>query len=208
MQAENKIMDKKQAKERIIDAAIECFVKHGIKAVRMDDIASKLLMSKRTIYELFETKENLVRQALLKTRERQNANTNRMKEEANGDILNLMMNIFKTETQHLADVNPLFFADLAEYPSLVSMSNEDSAARRDRIRSLFDEGIKKGVFRKEVNYDLFIEAFSMQNTVIFKQELYLKYTMLEIFKSYSLSVFRGLLTEEAVKRFDQQFLTF
>lgn len=199
-------MDKEQVKKRIIDAAIDCFVKSGIKAVRMDDVASKLLISKRTIYEIFETKENLVREALLIARKQQDANMSQFEKDAGGDFLAAMINIFKAETEHIARVNPLFFADLAEYPSLVNLTKEDRLARRDRIRTLFDKGIQNGVFRKEVNYDLFLDAFSIQISAIFKQELYLKHSLLDIFRSYSLTVFRGLLTEDAVKRFDQQFL--
>lgn len=41
------------------------FVTQGVKAVRMDDIAQELSMSKRTLYELFGDKEELLYQSLL-----------------------------------------------------------------------------------------------------------------------------------------------
>jgi AcrR family transcriptional regulator len=40
------------------------FVEQGIKAVRMDDIAHELSVSKRTLYELFEDKEELIYQCI------------------------------------------------------------------------------------------------------------------------------------------------
>ncbi|WP_303669866.1 TetR/AcrR family transcriptional regulator, partial [uncultured Alistipes sp.] len=43
-------------KERIIDQAMQMFVAQGIKAVRMDDIARQLGVSKRTLYEEFGDK--------------------------------------------------------------------------------------------------------------------------------------------------------
>lgn len=47
-------------REMIIDTAAEMFAKQGIKAVRMDDIARTLGISKRTIYEIFADKEELL----------------------------------------------------------------------------------------------------------------------------------------------------
>ncbi len=51
-------------KENIIHHASKMFVEQGIKAVRMDDIAQELSVSKRTLYELFEDKEELIYQSL------------------------------------------------------------------------------------------------------------------------------------------------
>ena len=51
-------------KENIIHHASKMFVEQGIKAVRMDDIAQELSVSKRTLYELFHDKEELIYQSL------------------------------------------------------------------------------------------------------------------------------------------------
>lgn len=51
-------------RENIIHHASKMFVEQGIKAVRMDDIAQELSVSKRTLYELFHDKEELIYQSL------------------------------------------------------------------------------------------------------------------------------------------------
>ena len=51
-------------KENIIHYAAKMFVEQGIKAVRMDDIAQELSISKRTLYELFNDKEELIYQSI------------------------------------------------------------------------------------------------------------------------------------------------
>ena len=51
-------------RETIIQLAAEMFVGQGIKAVRMDDIARHIGVSKRTIYEQFGDKEELLYQCL------------------------------------------------------------------------------------------------------------------------------------------------
>lgn len=47
-------------RERIIEQAANMFTEQGIKSIRMDDIAKALGVSKRTLYELFEDKEELL----------------------------------------------------------------------------------------------------------------------------------------------------
>src|SRR5689334_12645565 len=47
-------------KERIRQKADELFMKYGIRSVSMDDIANALGMSKKTIYQYFVDKDELV----------------------------------------------------------------------------------------------------------------------------------------------------
>ena len=51
-------------KERIINCSIELFSRYGIKGVTMDAIASELGISKRTLYEQFSCKEQLLETCL------------------------------------------------------------------------------------------------------------------------------------------------
>ena len=44
----------------IIEQAAKMFAEQGIKSIRMDDIAKTLGVSKRTLYEMFEDKEELL----------------------------------------------------------------------------------------------------------------------------------------------------
>ena len=47
-------------RETIIEQAAKMFAEQGIKSIRMDDIARSLGVSKRTLYEMFEDKEELL----------------------------------------------------------------------------------------------------------------------------------------------------
>lgn len=46
-------------KEKILEAATPMFYQHGIRKVKMDDIAKRLRISKRTVYEIYADKEDL-----------------------------------------------------------------------------------------------------------------------------------------------------
>ena len=44
---------KKLLKGRILETAMKAFAERGVKAVRMDDVAQMLGISKRTLYEIY-----------------------------------------------------------------------------------------------------------------------------------------------------------
>lgn len=48
------------SRERILTNALDMFNRHGVKAVTMDDIAKELRISKRTLYEHFDNKEDIL----------------------------------------------------------------------------------------------------------------------------------------------------
>lgn len=53
-----------ELRERIVEQATMMFVEQGLKSVRMDDIASSMGISKRTLYEVFADKEQLLEECM------------------------------------------------------------------------------------------------------------------------------------------------
>src|SRR5947209_20504960 len=49
-----------EVKERILEKAHELFHRYGIRSVSMDDIAAQLGMSKKTLYQYYADKDELV----------------------------------------------------------------------------------------------------------------------------------------------------
>ena len=64
---------KKGLREVILKTAMKAFAEKGIRAVKMDDIAESLSISKRTMYEIYATKEELLYEGVKAFRERQAA---------------------------------------------------------------------------------------------------------------------------------------
>ena len=60
---------KKGLRAVILKAAMKAFTEKGIRAVKMDDIAESLAISKRTMYEIYATKEELLYEGVKTFRE-------------------------------------------------------------------------------------------------------------------------------------------
>ena len=52
-------------KRKIVETALQMFNSRGLRGVTMDDIAAAMRMSKRTLYETFSTKEELLAECLM-----------------------------------------------------------------------------------------------------------------------------------------------
>lgn len=49
-----------EMKERILNCSYELFMSYGVRSVSMDDIAKRLSISKKTIYQFYKDKNELV----------------------------------------------------------------------------------------------------------------------------------------------------
>ena len=108
---------KKEIQNLIVETAHTLFIERGIKDVKMDDIAAELSISKRTIYELFNDKEQLLHEVLKFQHEQMRE---RGKEIIRGSshILEIILKLFNLHFELLKKVNNKFFSELGKYPEI------------------------------------------------------------------------------------------
>ncbi|PTQ95113.1 TetR family transcriptional regulator [Mucilaginibacter yixingensis] len=100
--------------ERILNGSLELFFKAGIKSVTMDDIARHLGISKKTIYQFFADKNELV-VALVKKKlkEDQDEMCAIMNKPAN--VVEQMVDMMKCSEEIFSRVNPAVIHDMQKY---------------------------------------------------------------------------------------------
>ena len=106
-----------ELRDRIIVKATEAFTAHGIKSITMDDIATSLGISKRTLYEVFEDKETLLREVLLKNQVDKNEFLENLLAEST-NVLEVILVCFQKSIEMFHKTNKRFFEDLKKYPSI------------------------------------------------------------------------------------------
>ena len=195
-------MEKSKIRLQIIEYATSAFMANGVKAVKMDSISSALGISKRTLYEIFDNKEVLLEECIVKSQHDYDAMMQQIYADANGDLLKVLVSIFKFQVERIMKINPALYDDLLLYPELVKRMERSRNDNDAKIRNFFSEGVKQGIFRDTVNYQLIIESFKNHSAAIASQKLYKRYPMIDLFNSFTMVVFRGLVTESALKRFE------
>ncbi len=105
---------KMETQEKILKAALALFFKYGIKRVTMDDIAKELGMSKKTIYQFYKEKDDLVNQLCELQLVDQENGFHKMNEEAKDPIHEIMLISLRMK-EMMQNINPVFFLDLQKY---------------------------------------------------------------------------------------------
>jgi AcrR family transcriptional regulator len=202
MQESKEISDyKKNLRGVILDTAIQAFAQKGIRAVKMDDVAAALGISKRTLYEIFETKEILLFEGIKKyyaeRQEYYRQQTQRCK-----NVMEVLVAIYRIKVDEFRKTNPQFFADLDMYPKVGRFLNQQNQQMHTDMLKFMDRGIYEGYFRDDVNYELAWRLFDALGKYVMVNQLYRQYTIEEIFQNLVFVTMRGLCTEKGIKALD------
>lgn len=183
------------------------FVELGIKSIRMDDIAHTLGISKRTLYEMFTDKEELIylcMKYLMDEQLRMVAETTA----ACDDKLEALFNGFKLmldggERHHRMMTNLQKF-----YPAVFDRIRvEHIRGGVSRLREVILSYIDFGLINSNINVDLSITIFYYTATGVFGQRnnIILPEGVTEkgAFMYTIVNFFRGIVTEEGVRQIDR-----
>lgn len=189
-------------RDKIVDVAMKLFIKKGIRLVRMDDVAHKLGISKRTIYELYEKKEDLLYEVVVCHFKMRQAAMAKVLDRCS-DVMEILLEVYHQKVADFKKTNPLFFSEMIRYPQLQKFLNEQNIEMRQHSLDFYQRGVEEGYFRADVNYNLAIMLFDVMGQYIMEQELYRTYTIEEIFKNIVFVSIRGMCTERGVRAIDK-----
>lgn len=188
-----------ETRNLILNAALEQFMSKGIKEVKMDDIASLLSVSKRTIYELFSDKEELLLEALKLLHER-TRNEGKAIIRRSEHILDIILNLYGLYFDLLKKVNKKFFTELERYPRICQRNKEREAKNNKKFLAWIELGRKQGLFREDANFEVLSYILRRDLEIIFtvnikgEENELSKYTPEELGRTLILSYLRGIST--------------
>lgn len=144
---------------RIVAGARRHFFAHGFRGVTMDDLATELGMSKKTLYVHFRTKPALVEAVILDKVARLDAELRRIETECSADFSGALRAMLACMQRHAEEVQPPFVRDIQRSaPDLFRTIETRRAALIQRyFGELFAKGRKRGMVRKDVPGPLAIE---------------------------------------------------
>ncbi len=161
--------------ERIKLAAHELFMQFGLKSVSMDDIASKLGISKKTVYRFYEDKDALVDDVIetMLTHNRDCCEKDNMNSDnAVHEIflaMDFMMDVFRS-------MNPSLLFDMQKYypRAFLKFSKHKNEYIYGVIKENILRGIKEELYRPELDVSV-IARFRMESMMLpFNPEFHTK----------------------------------
>ena len=187
---------------RILEGAAELFRVYGVKAVTMDSLASHLGMSKRTIYEIFSDKDELLIGVLSLMAEKQRMLVSRVLNESDNSI-SAIFRLIEINNDHFQNMSPAFQADMKRFHTEVLMKKSDKCEMPDykNNKEVIERGIKEKLFRKEINAELVNTCIYSLFRSVMNGDLYPfeEFSRREIIRNTVLNYLRGIATPEGLE---------
>lgn len=193
--------DREELRMRVMRTAYNAFKSQGIKAVHMDDIASALSISKRTLYELFGDKEQLLLDVFRFYRDYMNEDMQELASSAN-NVLEVILTFYERKLNELCEVNPLFFRDLRKYPRVLEYMHDERRRSDEKAVAYFQKGVEQGIFRDDINFQIINQTMAMQMDLLIYSDITVHYPLAEIYSEITILHMRGITTEKGNRMVD------
>jgi TetR/AcrR family transcriptional regulator, cholesterol catabolism regulator len=191
-----------EIRDRIIEGAAQLFKTYGIRTVTMDSLAVHLGISKRTIYEVFSDKDELLVSVLQWMGEKQRDLVCRILDESENAI-DAIFRLLESNRDHFQNISPAFQADLKKYHYEALINNNDKGLMPDFRNNIkvIERGIKEKLFRKDINPDIVNRClYSLgRSTMDFELYPFEDFTRREVIKDVFINYIRGVSTTEGIE---------
>ena len=191
-------------REQILKVATREFTTIGVKSVKMDDIARKLKISKRTLYEIYDNKEQLLLESVARRIHEFDATLERFDSSGEKQVIDIILEFYRLQMEELRDMNPVYYEDLHKYPRVMSFLEQVNKEHKAHSKAFFKRGVLEGYFRNDFNYELIslLGNNVMQN--VMESKLYNTYSLQDIFRNVVMLFIRGLCTAKGILELDRQ----
>ncbi|HRI79518.1 MAG TPA: TetR/AcrR family transcriptional regulator [Cyclobacteriaceae bacterium] len=193
--------------------ATELFMRYGIRSVSMDDVASHLSVSKKTLYQYFADKDEIVTTVAAYKMEDDQKKYDGFRQSSKNAIEELarISGCIKVDFQKM---NPSLLFDLKKYhPKAwgVWLSHKQKFIRESVMRNLM-QGIEEGYFRPEINADILATVRLELIQLTFDENIFPsgQYNLAEVNSQIFEHFVFGVLTDKgrkAYEKYKQQHMT-
>ncbi len=192
--------------DRIIEEATRQFFRYGIRNVTMNEIAVALGISKRTVYEIFKDKTELVEVCLKELSRKQKKKNNELISGA-GNVIETIFMFMQEGIKVMNSINPVFFSDLKKfYPGLARAIHEENIRTSHNLtHKLLHDGQDEGFFRKDINIPIVSKLFHEQMNLISDEKIFPReeFNHAEVFKNLVINFMRGISTSRGIDFIDK-----
>ena len=192
-----------ELKERILEYSEKEFYANGVRQVKMDNIANYLSISKRTLYEIYPTKEDLLLECFRKHDKPYESRLEQYIEESNPNAIEIIIFSYKMKLEHFLQLNPLFLEELCKYKRVISYFDARDKERDTNFEWLFNRGVEEGFFRKDLNPRIISNMFTVSLKEAIDNELYKEFGMEYLFRDIVFTLVRGICTIKGIEAIDQ-----
>lgn len=180
---------------------MKSFRERGIRAVKMDDIAHNLGISKRTLYELYSNKEDLLVEVIKLQFKLRQERMEELKKNCN-NVMDILTGVLGMQIEYASQTNSSFYKDLVRYSRAEKLLESYYDNESSEAHEFFAEGVKEGFFIDKVNFDIFKKIMANNIKQIRTSEEFSDLAYQDLFLNYLYVAVRGICTKKGIEQID------
>jgi AcrR family transcriptional regulator len=193
-------------KEKILHTASEMFLALGFKSVTMDDVAQRLAISKKTIYEYYQSKTALVSATTHYVFEQIRQNIDRICcVDCNISAIHNLFHIHHFIKSQITEDNAPEYQLQKFYPKIFdSLKIKKHKLITEGITENLERGIAQGIYRKDMDIPTiarlyYANTIAVRNTDIFPLDTY---KVSQVMRTYLIYHIRAIATPKGIKELE------
>lgn len=188
-----------EQQEKWLNRITELFMRLGIKSLTMDDVARELGISKKTLYQFVENKDDLVKKAITLHLTAECGRSVELSSMAN-DALDEMLIVIKENTGDMQRMKANIVFELQKYhrDAWELLQDYQRGFLYKVVRDNLERGIREGYYRDDFDVDITAKLHLVQTFAIFDDTWFPKppYSGETLFKEAMMLYLQSILSEK------------
>ncbi len=194
-------------KENIIHQSLILFLKKGVKQVNMDEVASNLGISKKTLYIHFDNKQDLIHHCFQRHNQMFEEMINNSFLQSHNAIDELFA-IDESVSLMMKKTNPYLLGELKRYyPNTWNLLEElKQKVLFNIMKSNITNGIQQELYRSELDVDIITKFVISRTDALVNDEIFplTVYNFQDLLKENRIYHIRGIATLKGIKYLEKK----
>ncbi len=195
------VMTMEEQKQQLVTTALEKFKKYGIRSVSIEDICREIGMSKKTFYQYFQGKEELVAEVL---QEMNRCVRHNAEEYVKGKTALECVKTVRNLHYDISDIHkePAFSYDLRKYYPRLYKEHIHNVHKNTKeiLMQHLQQGINEGVYRADLDIEMCAVMYSIIQQAFVRNEDEIQSISPKRLVRFTMeSFFRSIISEKGIK---------
>lgn len=190
-----------ELREKILRTSMDLMMRIGPQSVTMDMVARDCGISKRTLYETFPNKHNLISDVIKYNQQQSNAKFNEIFEQA-ANSFDALMGVYTTAREFIRKTSPVFIADIKRlYPEVFDEYKAQEVNHMLSLASVIHKAKEEGLALPGIKCKIaaFILTNNIKNLHYMQDFPFPEYSATEVFDGAFLNFMRGIATTRGLE---------
>ena len=198
---------------KILSVSVELFSQYGFKSITMDDIARRAGISKKTLYQHFANKEEVVHESVIWYKSHMTENCEGLIGDAENAIEAMVKMLAFMDSMHKR-INPMALFEMQRYFPEAYNTFREQLISKDvcMIRENIQQGIAEGLYREDINADL-LARYRLETSLMMLQTnllIDIRGSLMSVTLEIGEHFMYGIMTpkgEKLYKKYKEKYLT-